>query len=93
MNRKYLRLAFVVALLLALNFAILPTAEARSLSGSRTAATGTQDLWSAALAWVRNLLPGDSGRSVRHVSSATTTGGRIGGGYQTLGHNVCVPGQ
>jgi hypothetical protein len=101
MNQKYFRLVCVVALLLALNFAMLPTAEARSLTGSRTAVTGPQDLWSSAIAWLAQLLPGGAGRSMNHVSNATTTGGRTGGGYQTqtgpcidpLGHSSCQPGQ
>jgi hypothetical protein len=99
MNRKYFRLVCTVALLLALSFAVLPTAEARTLAGSRTAITGTHDLWSTALAWMTSLLPGaTAGRPLGHLSSASTTGGTgTGGGYTTntgpcidpLGVNRC----
>ncbi len=99
MNRKFFRLVCVAALLLALNFVMLPTAEARSLTGSRTAVAGPQSLWSGAIAWLAQLLPGTASRTLSHTSSATETGGRTGGGYQTqtgpcidpLGRNVCQP--
>jgi hypothetical protein len=102
MNRKYFRLVCVVALLLALNFVLLPTAEARSLAGSRTTVTGTHDLWSTAIAFLTQLLPGfAAGRPLGHVSSAATGGTGTGGGYRTntgpcidpLGHGICLPGQ
>jgi hypothetical protein len=98
MNRKYFRLVCTVALLLALNFVVLPTAEARPLAGSRATITGAHDLWSTAIAWLTRLLPSASGRPVRHLSSASIGGG---GGYQTntgpcidpLGHSICLPTQ
>lgn len=98
MNRTYSRLVCVAALLLAINFATLPTAEARSLAGSHTAVTGTHDLWSAATAWLASLLPGSTtGRPLNHLSSATTSTGTPSGGYRTntgpcidpLGGNRC----
>jgi hypothetical protein len=101
MNRKHSRLVCVAALLLTLNFAMLPTAEARSLTGSRTAVTSPQKLWSGAIAWLAQLLTGTAGRTLSHASSATGTGGRTGGGYQTqtgpcidpMGRPLCQPGQ
>jgi hypothetical protein len=99
MNRKYSRLVCSVALLLVLSFVMLPSAEARNLTGSRTAATGPQDLWSSAIAWLAHLLPGNAGQPVRHLLSASLTGGTGGGGYTTntgpcidpLGVNRCQP--
>ena len=58
MTTKFFRLVSVVVLLLAITLTVLPTAEARGLSGSRTAVNSTNDLWSAAIAWLANLLPG-----------------------------------
>jgi hypothetical protein len=85
MNRKYFRLVCVAAILFALNFAMLSTAEARSLSGSHKAVSGTHDVWSAATAWLAGLLPGGAvKRPVSHTSAASSTGGTYGGGgYQT----------
>jgi hypothetical protein len=84
MNRKFLRLVSVAAVALAINFAMLPTAEARDLSGSRTALTHTSDLWSAAIAWLADLLPGAHATRTTtpsHLVSYTITPGD--GGYRT----------
>jgi len=81
MNRKYFRLVSVAAVVLAINVATFPAAEARTLSGSRTTANHTTDLWSASIAWLTGLLPG-SHAGLRPAASATTT---IGGGTTTGG--------
>jgi len=78
MNRKFFRLVSVAAILLAINFTMLPTAEARGLSGSHTAVTSTTDLWSIAISWLVNLLPGGhtgNGSGLTHRSSASGTSG------------------
>jgi hypothetical protein len=75
MNRKFFRLVSVAAVVLAINVAMLPTAEARGLSGSRTAVTNTNDMWSSAIAWLTSLLPGGNGgraAGLDHRSSALT---------------------
>jgi hypothetical protein len=76
MNRTFFRFVSVAAMLLAITFVTLPTAEARGLSGSQRAVTHTNDLWSTALSWLANLLPGGNagqGAGLTHQSSAATT--------------------
>jgi hypothetical protein len=74
MNRKYFRLISVVAVVLAINIATFPVAEARTLSGSHTAINRTTDLWSATVTWLTGLLPtGHTG--LRPAANATTIGG------------------
>jgi hypothetical protein len=78
MNRKFFRFVSVAAVVLAINVAMLPTAEARGLSGSHTAVTSTTDLWSAAIAWLTNLLPGGNtghAAGLNHRSSASSITG------------------
>jgi hypothetical protein len=80
MNRKFFRLVSVAAILLAINFIMLPTAEARGLSGSHTAVTSTTDLWSAAITWLTNLLPGGNtghAAGLNHRSSASSITGTV----------------
>jgi hypothetical protein len=75
MNRNFFRFVSVAAVVLAINVAMLPTAEARGLSGSRTAVTSTNDMWSTAIAWLTSLLPGGNtghGAGLDHRSSAST---------------------
>jgi hypothetical protein len=75
MNRKFFRFVSVAAVVLAINVAMLPTVEARGLSGSRTAVTNTNDMWSTAIAWLTSLLPGGNtghGAGLDHRSSAST---------------------
>ena len=88
MNRTFFRVASVAVLLLAISFAMIPAAEARGLSNSQRAVTSTNDLWSAALAWLSSLLPGGQAgqrAGLTHQSSASTTltGTGTGGGYTT----------
>ncbi|HZF08224.1 MAG TPA: hypothetical protein VFE33_05475 [Thermoanaerobaculia bacterium] len=75
MSHKNFRLACVVATILVVTFALLPTAEARDLSGSRPTVHGTTDWFGAAMAWMADLLnPGHgSATGLRHQSSAVTT--------------------
>ena len=83
MNRKFFRLVSVAAVVLAINVAMLPTAEARGLSGSRTAVTNTNDMWSSAIAWLTSLLPGGNtghAAGLEHRTSASTTIGTGTGG-------------
>src|SRR5262245_53258785 len=85
MNRNFFRFVSVAAMLLAISLMILPTAEARGFSGSQKAVTHTNDLWSTAIAWLTNLLPGGNsghGAGLTHQSSATTT---TGGGTTSTG--------
>src|SRR5262249_14237552 len=82
MRRNFFRLVAVVTMLLAVNFVLLPTAEARSLSGSRPAVHNTTDWFDAALAWMADLL--GLGHATRpaapaHLSGASSTGGTTGG--------------
>ena len=86
MNRKFFRLVSVAAILLAINFTMLPTAEARGLSGSHTAVTSTTDLWSIAISWLVNLLPGGHtghGAGLTHRASAVEVTGTGTGGMRT----------
>jgi hypothetical protein len=93
MNRTFFRFASVAVMLLAISFVMLPTAEARGLSGSQRTVTNTNDLWSTALAWLANLLPGGhagQGAGLSHQSSAsTTTSTGTGGGY-TVNTGSCI---
>jgi hypothetical protein len=85
MNRTFFRFVSVAAMLLAITFVTLPTAEARGLSGSQRAVTHTNDLWSTALSWLANLLPGGNagqGAGLSHRSSASTLGGTGTGDLQ-----------
>ena len=78
MNRNFFRFVSVAAMLLAITFVTLPTAEARGFSGSQRTVTNTNDLWSTAIAWLTNLLPGGNagqGTGLTHRSSASTTTG------------------
>ena len=78
MNRNFFRFVSVAAMLLAISLMILPTAEARGFSGSQKAVTHTNDLWSTAIAWLTNLLPGGNaghGAGLTHRSSASTLDG------------------
>ncbi len=78
MNRNFFRFVSVAAMLLAITFVTLPTAEARGFSGSQRAVTNTNDLWSTAISWLTNLLPGGhagQGAGLTHLSGATTTTG------------------
>ena len=73
MNRKCFRLVSVAAVVLAINVATFPAAEARTLSGSgsHTTANRTSDLWSTALTWLTGLLPGGHA-GLRPMTNATT---------------------
>ena len=78
MNRTFFRFVSVAAMLLAITIVTLPTAEARGLSGSQRTVTNTNDLWSTAIAWLTNLLPGGNagqGAGLTHQSSASSTTG------------------
>ncbi len=95
MNRTFFRFVSVAALLLAITFVTLPTAEARGLSGSQRAVTSTNDLWSTAIAWLTNLLPGGHAGQrggLGHLSSASTTtiGTGTGGGGYTVNTGSCI---
>jgi hypothetical protein len=68
MDRKYFRFACAVAILFVAWSMMLPTAEARTLSGSRTTVTSSTDWFSAAVAWLADLLSfGQTG----HQSNST----------------------
>jgi len=73
MRCKNFRFVAVVAVTLVITFALLPTAEARDLAGSRASVHNTTDWFGAALTWVANLLhPGHGGSAgLRHQSSAS----------------------
>src|SRR5436305_12779461 len=75
MSHKNFRLAFVIATILVVTFALLPTAEARDLSGSRPTVHSTTDRFGAAMAWMADLLNlGHSGgAALQHESRAVTT--------------------
>lgn len=95
MNRTFFRFVSVAALLLAITFVTLPTAEARGLSGSPRTVSSTNDLWSTALAWLTNLLPGDhagqrGGLSHLSGASTSTTGTGTGGGGYTVNTGSCI---
>jgi hypothetical protein len=90
MNRNFFRFVSVAAVVLAINVAMLPTVEARGLSGSRTAVTNTNDMWSSAIAWLANLLPGGNtghAAGLEHRSSASTLTG-TGTGSTTIRPNT-----
>jgi hypothetical protein len=92
MNRTFFRFVSVAAMLLAITFVTLPTAEARGLSGSQRAVTHTNDLWSTALSWLANLLPGGNagqGAGLTHQSSAATTDTTTTSGYR-LNTGSCI---
>ena len=91
MNRNFFRFVSVAALLLAIIFVTLPSAEARGLSGAQRAVTNTHDLWSTALAWIANLLPGGhtgQGAGLTHQSSAATLGTGTGTDTYTVKPNT-----
>ena len=95
MNRNFFRFVSVAAVVLAINVAMLPTAEARGLSGSRTAVTNTNDMWSSAIAWLTSLLPGGNtghGAGLEHRSSASTTiiGTGTGGTRMQPNTGACI---
>jgi len=75
MSHKNFRLVSVVAVVFVLTFALLPTAEARGLSGSRATVHSTTDWFGAAMAWMADLLNlGHSGATgLQHQSSAVST--------------------
>jgi hypothetical protein len=85
-SRQYRRLIYVVAMLLLVSFAILPTAEARDLSGSRATVSSTSDWWGAAVAWVTELLNighTSNSKGLTHRSAASLGGTTTySGGYQ-----------
>ena len=79
MNRKYFRLVSVAAVVLAINVATFPTAEARTFAGSHGTPNRTTDLWSATVTWLAGLLPsGHMGLSPA-ASALTGSGGTITG--------------
>ncbi len=89
MNRKYFRLISVAAVVLAINVATFPVAEARTLSGSHTAPTRTSDLWSATITWLTGLLPtGHTG--LRPAANATTSGGGTNTGTARPNTGSCI---
>jgi Zn-dependent M28 family amino/carboxypeptidase len=75
MSHKSFRLVSVVAVVFVLTFALLPSAEARGLSGSRATVHNPTDWFGAAMAWMADLLnPGHGGPAgLRHPSGASTT--------------------
>jgi hypothetical protein len=83
MNRKNFRLIAVAAVVLAINVATFPSAEARTLAGSHATANHTTDFWSASISWLTGLLPG-SHAGLHPAANATTT---TGGGTPTGGHS------
>jgi hypothetical protein len=90
MNRKYFRLVSVAAVVLAINVATFPVAEARTLSGSHKTANSTSDLWSATVTWLAGLLPnGHTG--LRPAASATAIGGEgTSGGRSQPNTGSCI---
>lgn len=95
MNRTFFRFASVAVLLVAISFVMIPTAEARGLSSSQRAVTSSTDLWSAALAWLSNLLPGGpagqrGGLTHQSSASTSTTGTGTGGGGYTVNTGSCI---
>jgi hypothetical protein len=90
MNRNSFRLICVVAVLVAL-CSTIPSAEARTLNGSRTTANHT-DIYSAAIAWLTQLgiLP-SSQTGLNHRASATsTTDGTMSGGLSRPNTGACI---
>jgi hypothetical protein len=89
MNRKYFRLISVAAVVLAINVATFPAAEARALSGSHATINRTSDLWGATVAWLTGLLP--SGHtSLRPAARATTTIGGTSTGTSRPNTGSCI---
>jgi hypothetical protein len=72
MNRMSYRLVCVIIIVLAVNFALLPAAEARGLSGSRTTVQSTTDWFGAAMAWMSSLLNTGHTAGLHHTSNAST---------------------
>jgi hypothetical protein len=88
MNRKYFRLVSVAAVVVAMNVATFPAAEARPLSGSHTTANHTSDLWSATVTWLTGLLPGHAG--LRPAARATTSIGGTNTGTAQPNTGSCI---
>jgi hypothetical protein len=81
----YFRLFSVIAVVLTINFALLPAAEAKGLSGSRATVHGTTDWFGAAMSWMADLLhPGHSGSvtGMNHQSAASGSGTGTAGGMK-----------
>jgi hypothetical protein len=72
MNRMSYRLVCVIIIVLAVNFALLPAAEARGLSGSRATVQSTTDWFGAAMAWMSDLLSFRHTAGLNHQSNAST---------------------
>jgi hypothetical protein len=70
MDRKFFRFACATAILFVACTLMLPTAEARGLSGSRTTVTSTAAWWTAAVDWFADLV--HIGRTNHTTSSGLT---------------------
>jgi hypothetical protein len=89
MNRKNFRLIAVAAVVLAINVATFPSAEARTLAGSHTTANHTTDFWSASISWLTGLLPG-SHAGLHHAANATTAIGGTSTGTSHPNTGSCI---
>jgi len=93
MRHNAFRLVAVVAFVLMVNFALLPAAEARGLSGARPAVHNTTDGFAAALAWMANLLGlGHVSRPAApaHLSAYSVSGTGSGTGGMRTNTGPCI---